>query len=356
MKKRTSILKKILYVVLPLALIIVVVVKLKSNKAKTEEKVYQYDKSQALNVSADTVRLGAIDDELSFTGTFEANKETKLSADVQGKINNILVDVGSLVHKGQSLVQLDNALLQYQLQTVELQIKGLEVDVARFAILAEADAIQGVQLEKAQLGLSTAKVQRASLIEQISKTTVKAPFAGVVTAKLNEVGGFAAPGQPLLQITEIAVLRFTVNVPEGDLGQFTVGNPYSIVADAYPTLELRAKATMIGSKANVGSSFPVQFTLQNTPDLKIKAGMFGKVAATTPNTEEVIAIPTSAMLGTEGNRKVYIVKNGKVFLQPITVGRRNENKAIIDGGLKIGDVFVTNGLINLFDSANVIVK
>src|SRR5690606_15140527 len=130
-------------------------------------------------------------------------KEVKLSAETQGKINSIIVDVGDSVQQGQTLIQLDSSLLKLQLQTIEVQIEGLQDDVNRNTILTEADAVQGVQLEKAKLGLKSAKVQRATIQEQINKTTIKATFSGVVTAKLSEIGAFAAPGVPLLQITDL---------------------------------------------------------------------------------------------------------------------------------------------------------
>ena len=125
--------------------------------------------------------------------------------------------MGDIVQQGQTLIQLDNSLLKLQLQTIEVQIEGLQDDVKRYTILTEADAVQGVQLEKAKLGLKSAKVQRATIQEQINKTTIKAPFSGVVTAKLSEIGAFAAPGVPLLQITDLNILKFTVNVAENNL-------------------------------------------------------------------------------------------------------------------------------------------
>jgi membrane fusion protein (multidrug efflux system) len=81
-------------------------------------------------------------------------------------------------------------------------------------------------LEKAALGLKSAKVQRATLLKQIKKTTIMAPFSGIVTAKLNEVGAFAAPGVPLIQITNISVLKFTVNVPEPAKQKFPANEEY----------------------------------------------------------------------------------------------------------------------------------
>lgn len=356
MNTKSTILKKALYVIIPLAIIAIVVIKLKTNKEITQSKVYQYDKEQAINVQVDTLKLENVNSEYSYSGTFEPNKETKISAELQGKINAILVDAGSVVSKGQTLIQLDNSLLKLQLQTIEVQIEGLEADVNRNTILAKADAIQGVQLEKAELGLKSAKVQKATLLEQINKTTIKAPFNGVVTAKLSEVGAFAAPGVPLLQITDITTLKFTVNVPEKDLSQFKLNQSYSLSADAYSEILLTGKTAMIGSKANMGSSFPVQFMVNNTSDLKIKSGMFGKVDLKNDIQEKGIIISSSAIVGSENQPKVYLIKNGKAIIQNIVISKKIQNKSVVSSGLKTGDIIVTNGFINLFDGANVTVK
>lgn len=356
MNTKSSILRKVLYVIIPLAIIAVMVVKLKTNKEITQNKIYEYDKEQAVNVQADTLHVENVNAKYSYSGTFEPNKETKISAELQGKINTLLVEVGSVVIKGQTLVLLDNSLLKLQVQTIDVQVEGLEADVKRFIILAKADAIQGVQLEKAELGLKSAKVQRAILLEQINKTTIKAPFQGVVTAKLSEEGAFAAPGVPLLQITDITNLKFTVNVPENDLRQFKLNHSYTITADAYPEISFTGKVTMIGSKANMGSSFPIQFTLNNTSDLKIKSGMFGKVNVENANQEMGIIIPASAMVGTAIQPQVYLVKNGKSVMQNISISKNIQNKVVVSSGLKEGDVMVTNGFINLYDGANIIVK
>lgn len=356
MKTKSDILKRTLYILIPLAILAIGVIKLKKNKELTQSKVYQYDKKLAVNIQADTVQIDRVDARFSYSGTFEPNKETKISAEIQGKINEVLVDVGSFVNKGQALIQLDNSLLKLQLQTIELQIEGLEADVNRYSILAKADAIQGVQLEKAVLGLKSARVQRATLLVQIGKTTIRAPFGGVVTAKLSEEGAFAAPGVPLLQITDISKLKFTVNVPEQDLNLFKFNQKYSIRTDAYSNVSIIGIATMIGSKANIGNSFSVQFTVQNTPDLKIKSGMFGKVDLGNSKQEIGIIIPASAIVGSSIKPQVYLVKNGKAALQDIAGLKKIQNEVLVSVGLKEGDIIVTNGFINLFDGANVAIK
>ena len=89
MNTKSSILKKVLYVIIPLAIIAIVVIKLKTNKEIAQSKVYQYDKEQAINVQVDTLQLENVNTEISYSGTFEPNKETKISAEIQGKINDV---------------------------------------------------------------------------------------------------------------------------------------------------------------------------------------------------------------------------------------------------------------------------
>jgi RND family efflux transporter MFP subunit len=348
--------KTIIYIIVALVLIAIVIIRLRSNKETTISKVYQYDKEQAINVKAQTLKPESFENDISYTGTFEPNKETRISADIQGMINSVLVEPGSRVRKGQALVQLDNSLLNLQLQAIEIQIEGLEADVKRYTVLAQADAIQGVQLEKSELALKSAGVQRATIKEQINKTTITAPFNGIVTAKLTEEGAFAAPGVPLLQITDISSLKFTVNVPEHELIQFETNQQYTLFADAFPELTLLGKVIMTGSKANLGNSFPVQFSVNNTADLKIKAGMFGSVQLKNNEEEKLIIIPASAIIGTNINPQVFMVRNGKATLQTITTSKRFQNKVQVSSGLAEGDVIITNGFINLYDGANVTIS
>nr|MBP9689864.1 efflux RND transporter periplasmic adaptor subunit [Bacteroidia bacterium] len=65
--------------------------------------------------------------------------------------------------------------------------------------------------------------------------------------------------------------------------------------------------------------------------------------------------PASALINTGNQAQVYVVKNGKAVLQNITVANKIQNNAVISNGLNVGDVIVTNGFINLFDGANVLI-
>jgi RND family efflux transporter MFP subunit len=348
--------KKIVYILITLVILAAVVFFLKRNKETAQSKIYHYDKEAPVNVQADTLQLQPVDVQQYFTGAFEPDKEVKLGAETQGKIQAIFADAGSYVRKGQPLIKIDDALLKLQLQSVSVQIEGLETDVNRYTILTKADAIQGVQLEKAQLALKAARVQRNTIREQISKTNITAPFSGIVTMKFAEVGAFAAPGMPLLQITDISRLRFTVSVPENELHYFKLNQNYPVKADAYIDLDFSGKAILVGSKGNQANSFPVQFLINNSSDLKLKSGMFGKVLVTQTQKSDALVIPSSAIIGSDIEPKVYVVKNNKALLQSISIAQRLANEVVVKDGLNAGDIIVTGGFINLSNGAAVSIK
>lgn len=345
--------KKILYILIPLVLVGLMVAKLVTNKQIAEERVYLYDREQPVQVTAIQVSTSTVQPEYSFTGTFEPNKETKLSAEVQGKVNRVIVENGAAVRKGQVLIQLDDALLQWQLKAAEIQVKGLEADLERYRVLVENDAIQGIQLEKTKLALETAKVQAGTLREQINKTKIRAPFDGIITAKLTEEGDFAAPGKPLLQLTDIGQLKLGIQVPEKDLVVFELGKSYVVGVPAIPQ-EINGQVNMVGSRGNPANSFPVEITVSNLSKQEIKAGMFGHVLVQNDTEIAGILIPSAAILGSDLEPQVYLVKEGKAITQPIQIEKRMQDQVFVRSGLKEKDIVIIGGLINVFEGASVV--
>src|SRR5699024_8479811 len=131
-------------------------------------------------------------------------------------------------------------------------------------------------------------------------------------------------------------LRFTINVPESSLSQFQLNQTYEVSADAYPNTPLSGKVLMVGSKANIGNSFPIQFQIENTKESDIKSGMFGKVLLPSNLQEKSILIPSSAILKEMQQEQVYVVRNGKAVLQAITTSKTIGDKELVSAGLKEG--------------------
>lgn len=353
MKSTSKLKTTIPYLIIAILIVIIAIIQLRNNKQKTADRVYKYDNSKPIKVITEVAKLQDIQIESEFTGTFEPNQETKISADIQGKITSVLVDQGDYVMQNQAIIQLDNSLLKLQLKSVNIQIEGLEADVNRYTKLKEVDAIQGIQLEKAILGLKTAKAQRETIEEQISKTTIRAPFNGYVTAKLTEAGAFAAPGVPLLQITDIARLKFTINVSENDLKYFNMNDSYPILSSLYKNDTLLGKVKMIGSKSNLSNAFPVQMEVKNLQNNSIKAGMFGTTKLNINLKEKGYLISSSAIVGTSLKPQLYVIRNDKAELVNVNITERTKNYVVITNGLAENDLYISTGQINLFDGVKI---
>ncbi len=349
--------KKLTWIIVIVAIVAITILQLRKNKEVTLNKIYHYDKNAPISIQVDTLRLQKLKTKTAFTGTFLPDKATKITAAVPGKIVSVLVNEGASVKKGDPLMQLDKSSMELQLKQVEVTIKGLKDDVKRYSVLNKAEAIQGVKLEKATLGLQSAELQKAILQDKIDKTTIRAPYDGIITMKFREKGEYAAPGIPLFQLVDISTLKFTIHVSENEVILFQKGNTYPVSPNVFPGNILNGKVSMISAESNkMSHDFPVQFTMKNTPDLKVKAGMFGNVYIERGDNKESIIISAASIVGSNIHPQVYLIKDGKAWLHDITISSRFQNNTVVSKGLKDGDIIVTTGFINLFNGANVLIK
>ncbi|PWH85733.1 efflux RND transporter periplasmic adaptor subunit [Brumimicrobium oceani] len=345
--------KKIITIVVLVGLVGITIFQLAKNKGETESIVFHYDKNKTIPVDVITAEVSNLETRQTIDGNFMANREVKLNADIQGKIEVVRVDLGSEVKKGQILIELDNSLLKLQLESVKIQEKDLEKDFERYRILTEADAIQKAKLDKIQLQLESAKIQRRTIEEQINKTTIRAPFDGTITQKFIEVGAFAAPGVPLLQLSQMNVLRFTAFVAEGEINQFSLNEEVILNADQYPQIDFSGKVVAIGSKANPAARYPVEIEVINNKETPIRAGMFGQVILDQQSIKSGVVLPLSVIQGQMDDAKVYVVKDGKAVLVNVEILSTEGASVLVGEGLKAGDKIVSRGFVNLFDGINV---
>ena len=339
--------KKVIYIIVSIIILALLGIWLFSNKKISEKKVYHYNKSEAILISTDTASLRYLSGEILYTGTFEPFREGKVMAESQGKIIIMNAELGDKIKAGQIVAKLDNDLLKLQLEVNNIQIEGFEKDVNRYTILAKADAVQGIQLEKTLLALKTADVQRKTLQEQINKTIITAPFSGVVTQKFIEIGTVIAPSVPIIQLTDINTLKLTFTIPESDIKYFHLNQSLSVWSTISPDKSIPGKVVMIGSRGDIAHNFPVQILIANTSNQQIKAGMFGSVKMITGQNQDYITIPIKALFGSSLKQQVYVVEKGKAIARNIIVAFQNEKYAAISSGLTQGEIVVVSGFINL---------
>lgn len=346
--------KRINTIIIIIGLLGLIVLQLAQNKKEAENRVYLYDKEAPVSVFGELVKEKTSVQEKRYSGIFESMNEVKVGADIQGKITQIFVNEGQKVSKGQALLKMDDEMFQLQLTVLETKLEGLKKDEARYSVLSGEDAVPGITLEKTQNAIATLKAEKKTILEQINKSTVRAPFDGVISMQLCEVGGFAAPAVPLFEIMNPSALKFVIHVPEDDLQFFTEDQSYAIQSSLKPE-PISARLSQVSSKGALGNSFKVEFHLNNANGLKPK--MIGTLQFSSKKSKENgINIPSKAILGSESNPEIYVVSKGKAVRTPISILSRNGDLLLVSGNIHQGDTIITGGFINLFDNANVIVN
>ena len=345
--------KKIIIIAVSVVIAALITLKLLSNKSEADAKTYKRDPNAKILVTTSKVSLQNLYEEKRYVGTIYANRDNKIASETSGKVVYVGIKEGDFIGKGSVITKVDDTMLRLQLEAAEVQLEGIMLDVQRYENLSKGDAIPAVQLEKINISRRSTEIQIKTLKEQISRTTIRSPFAGVVTAKFFDLGSVIAPGAPLLQLTDIDVLKLNLNIPENEVSRFKEGAKTQINCDVHKGTIYYGEVTMVGSKGDDSHNFPVQITVNNIKSNPLKPGMFGSVSVGNTMNTSGIAVPVSALIGTIKEPRVYKIEDGKAVLKNITVGLSTSSFLEVTNGLSVGDEVVIAGQVNLFDGAPV---
>lgn len=342
----------IIIVIVAVVLVGVIVMKLMSNKKEVEAKVFINDVNAAVLVKTSNPSMHSFESSLSFLGTFEPARQNTIGSDANGKLVSIRFEEGDQVKQGQLLAKVDDEMLQLQLQNAEVGLEGQRNDDKRYSNLERENAVSGVQVEKSKLGVRSGELQKKQIQKQIKSTSITAPYSGVVTKRMIDLGSFVGQGTPLFELTDISSLKLTVNVPERDVLKFKLGQTVVIRADIYGVRDFPGKITNISVVADKAHNFKVQITVPN-PKRELMAGMYGSVRLTNNESVTALSVPRVALVGSSKNPQVYVVRDGKAHLTNFTAGTSDGDYIEVIDGIKKEDVIVVKGQVNLQDKTNV---
>jgi RND family efflux transporter MFP subunit len=210
-----------------------------------------------------------------------------------------------------------------------------------------------MEAEKMELALKSAEVQLKQLQKQLRSSSIVAPFGGVVTKKLVDLGSMVMPGTPIVELTDISSLKLTISVPERDVMKFKKGQKVIANADIYGQEAFNGNVSMIAVQADGSHNFKIQTTIQNTAANKIMAGMYGSVSLENSTSITTLAVSRKALVGSSKNPQVYVVRDGKAVLTSFTAGTSDGEYLEVVSGLSKNDVVVVKGQVNLENNTNV---
>lgn len=309
-----------------------------SEEQTTVQEVEKVEKVQVMKLTATEIER-----EVVLPSTLEGYDNMKVSTSVSGIIDEILVDVGDKVSKGQLLVKMDPT----QYTTTKLQYANLGVEMGRMDALKEAGSIS-------QQIYDQTKTQYNQLKEQLAlyetNTFVRADFAGVISARNFEPGELCA-GQPILQLTQINKLKAYINVQENYFPYLKKGMKLTLTSDIYPGKTFPASVEVVYPTIDPSShTFSVKVLIPNASEV-LRPGMYVTTSIPVGKVQGLL-VPYQAVLKLIGSneRYVFVNNNGVAKRVKVELGKRYDRDIeIISEELKEGDELVVVGQGRLVD-------
>ena len=287
-----------------------------------------------------------------FPGTVISRNDARLAAEVQGRVVWV-AEVGDVIALGEPVTRLDDTLLKETLIESESAVAREQArlnlyakEVKRLSPLVEQnnaarssldEAISNRAVSRSELAAAKARVMQVR--ERLVRTKIVAPFAGVVTQRLVQLGEWADSGDPVVRLVDSKALEVQTQVPAANLAFLTPGQ------------SLRLKGNPKEDTAEVRTIVPVGDDRSRLFELRLiteqaiwSAGELLRVAVPTAAAREVITVPRDALVLRREGTIVYRIKDDDTAEPvPVITGIADGSVIAVSGGLQPGDRVVVRG-------------
>ena len=309
------------------------------------QKEQQQVEQRAELVETAPLTISDITRELEFSTTLEGWQTVNVAPSLTGKIEHIYVEVGSSVGAGAMLVRMD----QNQYTTTKLTYANLGVEMQRMESLRASGAVSEQVYDQTRLSYEQTKESLAFLEKN---TYVRAPFAGVISARNYEDGELYS-GQPILVLTQIYTLRAQIAIPEGYYPNVKKGMKVEIASDIYPGETFPATIEIVYPTVDPAShTFQARLRVPNS-NLRLRPGMYVKTKMSMGMARAMVVPYQSVLKLTGSNDRYVFVDDGGVARRVfVKLGQRfDENIEVISDELREGDRLVVVGQGKLVDGS-----
>src|SRR6267378_3398882 len=288
---------------------------------------------------ADTVR-----DEIAATGQIEAVQSIYLHPEVDGRIVEILIREGQEVDKETPLFKVDDAQLQAQVAQLEAQRDLARQALARAKDLAQQNASSTADLEKAEAEARGAQAQYDLQRIRLERTTVRAPFAGVVGQRYVSLGDYVTTTTRLASLHTVNPQRASFQVPERFARSLSPGQAVTFRVAAIPGHDFTGQVDFVDPVVQLpGRTILVKARVPN-PARLLQPGMFIEAHLVTAVRPKAIIIPEEAVVPAEGANAVWVVVEGKANRRQVELGVRTPGFVEVTKGVNSGEQVVVGGL------------
>jgi RND family efflux transporter MFP subunit len=296
-----------------------------------------------------SVQAGAAAQGRAWDGVIEAVQQADLSAQTAGRVVAVDADVNDRVAAGAVLLRLTAVeqqaganVARAQLRAADAAAAEAEATFARYSALVAKQLVSRLQIDQlraardsAVAARDAARAQLAQAGQQADYTVVRAPFAGIVSARRVEPGESIANGQPLMSVYAPGALRIQVQVPQSDADAIRAMPRAQVVLADGRSAEA-TEVTVFPSADPATHSVSVRVVLPALKDPP-QPGATAKVVFAIVGGAAVLQIPRSALVQRGEVSGVYVLDGNRLSLRQLRLGQRVGEKVEVLAGLKGGE-------------------
>jgi len=279
-------------------------------------------------------------------GTVRSKQRASLEAKVAGRIAEMPVVAGQAVKTGALIALLDAREIQAKLDQAKAVLVQAKRDHDRFKVLLQQQAVTQAEFDGMEARYLVAEGSVKEAETMLGYARVTAPFDGVVSRKLADVGDLATPGRPLVEIEDPKALRLEADVPEALISHVQQGAKMKVRVSTLKE-DLEGLVSEVAPAADPNSrTFLVKLDLPSAPGLRL--GLFGRVAVPVGETSQP-RVPASALVQRGQMEMVFIVVDGKAQMRLVKSGKRYGDEVELVAGVNPGERVVVEGAEKLLD-------
>lgn len=303
--------------------------------------------------------LGSVERYINTIGTLVPCDSVDVKSEVNAKVDKILFSDGSIVKKGDLLIQFDESLAQAEVREAEARYRKAKIEYELMDKLADRGAASKIKKEHAFSDMQTASAQLNSAKVKLEKHKIFAPFGGMIGIRHISVGQFIQSGMDLVKLVDNHPLKVDFTVAEIDIDKIYVSQDIKVLVGGDAFQSYSAKISAIEPESDkISHSFKVRAILDVPEEIAmnsqiLKPGRFVKVSITINDGEQGIIIPESAVEKSGNENMVYIVSDGMAIRRLITPGMRKDGNIEIITGINEGDIVIIRGQEGVSDGRKV---
>lgn len=300
------------------------------------------------DVRVDSLRASSV-----HTGSLRYRKMVRVFNQEEGALRELPYFEGDAVRSGQMLLKLDDALLRAELEKAGAVEREAEANLKRLRRLRASKLVAEDEYQRAATQLEVARAERSVLETRLSYTVVDAPFDGVVTARLVEIGDILPRHSHVLTLADPTSLMTELRISELLTPHLSTGDTVGVRIDALGSEVFQGRISRIHPELDAATrQGRVEVTVQPVPE-RARAGQFARVEFTTAAFDQLVMPFICLRLDPQGEHVFRVGDEGVAERVGIRTGRRLANRVEVLEGLRDGDRVVARGFLGLRDGLKV---